>query len=338
MNKTTLTFTLTLAAELASSLKACNNHSIREVRRMFKQAFAAMCLLTILLLKLIALMAIASSASAAPLLTFYGSCGANIGTIGDNCINQAGTTSGPSVVGADSASAFVTSGDTFGGGNAAASYAFGVQYGQLGAGVTAFTASNTGANGSMGGNAVGAATAQVHFADEITPYSNTLDIGTPISINYQIPIHFFITSSLSAGGNDYFNFDVGWVLGDVQGSYAGSGSNSIDETNLFYSGSFIAHIGEASFIFEGIDIFLNASASTWFSDDGSVHNGFADINANFQNTVKLFLEADDPNVMLVAASGHDYAPAISSIPEPATLAMVFPGLVGLIWYRRRVVK
>lgn len=276
------------------------------------------------------LAALTTAASAFPVLNYYGFCTA----MSAQCEEQRGSTSIGAVTGSSTASDyFPDDGYSLGSASAGATYAYAVDYGRLGAGALAGAVSNA----PTGGNPT-TATASAHvviaFVDEITPYSSTLAPGTAVTINYEIPIHFYITSTLATGGGDVYYFNVGWVMGDVVGGYTGAGSDSIAETNLTYSGSFTAYIGQVSGVVEGIGVDVGVQDSAYL-DLNSWHSSSADINANFMNTVQLFLEAEDPNVTLFSASGHDYAPLLSSVPEPSTPWLISIGLIGLLAFARR---
>lgn len=284
------------------------------------------------------LTAISPAAFAAPELIYYGICGATANPDSSLCLEQRGTAIDPTVASAV-ASAYASDDGFNGSANASASYSFSVDYGQLGTGALANAVANSPiVNPSGYSNGASAfSTAIIGFVDEITPYSTTLDSGSLVMVNFGIPIHGVISSTLFPGGNVSFYYNVSWQMGEVHGEYLGAGSGSVDEFNSTEFGSFMARVGELSQVVVGITLSVAAEDFPYISSD-MWHTSSADINANFQNTVKLFLEAVDPNVTLVSASGHDYAPAISSVPEPATFAMVLPGLVGLIWYRRRLAK
>ena len=272
------------------------------------------------------------TAFAASTLNYYGSCLVSAAGNTDSCVNQRGTVTDPTVLGNDSASASFSADGYVA--NASATYDFSVDYGRLRSSITAFSSvAVPDFNSSyVGASPFATVSSQASFYDEITPYSTTLAVGTPVLINYQIPIHGLINATTKTGSNVYLTYNVGWGFGDgTSGAYFGDAYTTTSFTNLVKSGSFMARIGQARYVTESIDLLADAYGKAFFAN-GSYHTSFADLTLNFNNTVELFLGVDDPNISLLATSGHNYA---APVPEPSTLAILFLGISGLFWYRRR---
>ena len=66
------------------------------------------------------------------------------------------------------------------------------------------------------------------------------------------------------------------------------------------------------------------------SDNGYAWNG--SYNADYADTLHVFVASTTPGVIITSESGHDYSPTAAApvaAPEPATLALITTGLLGI---------
>jgi hypothetical protein len=91
------------------------------------------------------------------------------------------------------------------------------------------------------------------------------------------------------------------------------------------SGSFNAAAGTLL----SLDVFMQAGATVGTTASGS--GGVSD--ADYQNTVHVYLDAVTPGANTISTGGYDFATA-AAVPEPASLWTLGTGLGFLAWRRR----
>ena len=198
------------------------------------------------------------------------------------------------------------------------------EMGDLGVRVFAGSAGST-AGATSGAGAFGIA----KFADDLLITSETLPLGTPVSVQFSMSLEgttlFDSFSSLpSNSGLDSSIFLIGQV--------SGWGARTYHELHRY--GRAVSVTGDPSFT---VDSAVGATLTLVGTLDINVRSDFqpgaSSGLSDYLNSARFFVAADSPEVSLVSASGHDY----SVIPEPEHYALAVAGALGLfgLWRRCR---
>jgi hypothetical protein len=185
------------------------------------------------------------------------------------------------------------------------------------------------------------------FSDELTLQSATLPIGTPVS--YRATIHMervtnnpgWIGPQWSpdryASGNFFFSFQVGPSIGSlvaIPNSLFQSVPSHAFELPYTANGA----VGDVISVGAQLGVSADDRAGYYLDSQGMLRSwqGPQETVIDASNTAKIYFDVLTPDVLAVAASGHDYAFA-AAVPEPATWATMTAGLLfmAVILRRRR---
>jgi PEP-CTERM motif len=179
------------------------------------------------------------------------------------------------------------------------------------------------------------------FDDALVVSSNTLAIGTPVTLQMTMSFDAVITANAGA------LFDIRYELGNASGQVV-----DLERGSSTFSGlppqvygftapvTFSDTVGDtlhlSSALKVGIDQFFNGQSYQSGPLEGDYVFNQPSVDAS--HTSKVFLDAITPGVSLIAASGHDYgtvqAPPVSPVPEPTTAILMLLGLTAIVGMRR----
>lgn len=156
------------------------------------------------------------------------------------------------------------------------------------------------------------------FNDKITLTSSSLPAGTPVSLRYSVL--FDIATTGGAGGAPVFTVSLG-RFADCCNAVFNQWNASMAAPPALTQGIMTWNVGET------VDLTGRLVVGT-----GQAHR--APGLATAEGTVRYFVDALDPQVQIVAASGYDYRMA-APVPEPEAWAMMVAGLALLGRHLRR---
>lgn len=178
-------------------------------------------------------------------------------------------------------------------------------------------------------------TATARFVDLVKVESDTLPIGTPVTITRS-----FEVSAISPGPGWNNNFALDGVGGD--GTYdiaTAGGLFSLNGTDYRLApGVGISNVVLTIPTFVGSYYTLDATltAEALIYRPYTYASGMVSVGFYAYHSAHVYLESDDPAVTLSSVSGHDYSlpPVVSGAPEPTTWALMLMGF-GLAGWRVR---
>jgi PEP-CTERM motif len=179
------------------------------------------------------------------------------------------------------------------------------------------------------------------FDDTLVISSNTLAIGTPVTL--QMTMSFDAVITANAGALFYIRYELGNSAGQVVDLERGSQTISNLPPQVYgftYPVTFADTVGDtlrlSSVLKVGIYQYFDGQSYQSGPLEGSYIFNQPSVDAS--HTSKVFLDALTPDVTLVAESGHDYstvqAPPVSPVPEPAAASLMLLGLAALAGARR----
>lgn len=223
-----------------------------------------------------------------------------------------------------------------------ASYSLRALFGDLGGYADAYAYGSYSSNGieTIAPQLASIARVNAAFQDGITLASNTLSVGTPVSVRYSGSFEGDITqfgytgngatgvstifASFTLGGSAIGSIGEQFCLGFVQTFCTRVESG-------FFSYTFEAKIGDRFSLQSTLETFVDAHAIL------SSTNPFMTVSstADALNSAHTFLDPLSSDFYILAESGHDYAsPPISSVPEPSTGLLLAGGLMALLCRQR----
>lgn len=147
------------------------------------------------------------------------------------------------------------------------------------------------------------------FNDKITLTSSTLPAGTPVQLRYSVL--FDVATSGGAGGAPVFTVSLG-QFADCCNAVFNQWNATTTAPAALTQGVLVWGVGQT------VDLTGRLAVGT-----GQAHRvpGLA----TAEGTVRYFVDAMDPQVQIVSASGYDYRMA-APVPEPAAWATLVAGL------------
>jgi hypothetical protein len=175
------------------------------------------------------------------------------------------------------------------------------------------------------------------FDDVLIVSSNSLAIGTPVTLQMTMSVDAVITHN--TGALIYVSYQLGNASGQVVNIQRGSLTYSGLPPQVYafsYPFTFNDVVGDSLHLSSVLQVGINQSFSGESYQFGPLEGSYIynqpSVDASHTSTV--FVDSLTPGVTLVAASGHDYSTA-AAVPEPATASLVLLGLAVVTTTARR---
>ncbi|RYG23431.1 PEP-CTERM sorting domain-containing protein [bacterium] len=177
-------------------------------------------------------------------------------------------------------------------------------------------------------SSVGNSEATASFTDTITVASGSLAVGTPVTLTFSQGVSGLISgtdayranvySTFRLNGNaayqsEYFKWEYTYRFSNEAPSGTTDGGPIVLNTSVGSTVSIMGYLKVGAYTGNG-----------WYSG-GS-------LTVDYGHTAHYYAKSDVEGVSLLGESGHDYA---APVPEPASLAAVVLGGLGLVARRRR---
>jgi len=182
------------------------------------------------------------------------------------------------------------------------------------------------------------------WSDSLLVTSSTLALGTPVRMRFTHRLEMAISESQDLyGPYSSLSFSSGLVSSaSLLWTNAASGTTGLNDA-FSYQSVTAQNTSENQYV---IDTVVGGTISVSYSMSASMHWMLEQPTANIPdasrftanidagNSGHIYFEALDPGVVLVADSGHDFAPP-SPVPEPSAWALMLLG-VGALAGRRHL--
>jgi len=159
--------------------------------------------------------------------------------------------------------------------------------------------------------------------DYLTVTSGNLPLGTVVTLNFLMHLSgTFSVPTFQIGGSYQASAVATMTSNGTLGSVYKTYQNTNGLAPFDLTATMQAKVGEK------INIQYSLDAMTYVSGYATVAH---EASVDFSSTAKLNVWSSNPNVVLNAQSGHNYAP----VPEPASFAALAIGGLGLLRRRKR---